>query len=66
MEAFIEAVEHHPLDDLKVEDLCKKIGTSKVTFVIQLHHTSIIYSIRGHMCLFVGEEINRGITGDVI
>jgi len=27
MEAFIEAVEHHPLDDLKVEDLCKKIGT---------------------------------------
>lgn len=32
METFIEAMEHHPLDDLKVEDLCKKIGISKVTF----------------------------------
>lgn len=32
METFIEAMEHHPLDDLKVEDFCKKIGISKVTF----------------------------------
>lgn len=32
METFIEAMEHHPLDKLKVEDLCKKIGISKVAF----------------------------------
>lgn len=32
METFIKAMEDHPLDALKVEDLCQKIGISKVTF----------------------------------
>ncbi|CQR74754.1 hypothetical protein SOV_07770 [Sporomusa ovata DSM 2662] len=32
METFIKAMEDYPLESLKVEDLCQKIGISKVTF----------------------------------
>ncbi len=32
METFLEAMEHTPLDSLRIEDLCKSIGISKVTF----------------------------------
>lgn len=32
METFIKAMESQPLDALRVEDLCKDIGISKVTF----------------------------------
>lgn len=32
MKTFIKAMAGHPLNDLNIEDLCKEIGISKVTF----------------------------------